>query len=286
MRWNFIFLSLLIHAILILSLLIFNSSPNPLKPIVIDLQTDLQKVASSHSGHTKKQSSSHRTKRFFPALSYTSQLSSLGSQTTGSDQAADDWTSSWSYNQDGWSDYEGLNQHDIRFLSSLWNEIDKSIVNNPFLSEYGHIGKVYLKFEVDLDGQLIESSFKAHAEDNVLKVLAARAVRKVLKNETQELVFPKKKVLVQARFSWADYQACQQLRGTHKFFLSFCKYAEDKRKTFSTGEKIGTYLSAIPYGPGALEEIEKYNKEENRRNTQFDPFQSLRRDPDWNLGGS
>ncbi len=55
-------------------------------------------------------------------------------------------------------------------------------------------------------------------------------------------------------------------------------------KYFSTGEKIGTYFGALNYGFGAVEEIEKYNREESRRGTQFDPFEEMRRDPDWNVG--
>ena len=37
-------------------------------------------------------------------------------------------------------------------------------------------------------------------------------------------------------------------------------------------------------GPGFFEEVEKYQKEENRRHTKFDAFQDLKRDPDWDLG--
>jgi hypothetical protein len=180
--------------------------------------------------------------------------------------------------------YDGMEMPEIRFVTSLYREIDKSIINSPFLSEYGHTGKVYLNFEVDPTGSLIESSLRAQADDPVLKVIASRAIRKALANQNGELALPRKKMSILTQFTWSDYQTCNHLRGGRKNQMSFCNYAEDKRKNFSTGERTATYLGALRYGFDAIDEIKKYRREEMHRKTQFNPFEEYERDPDWNLG--
>lgn len=181
--------------------------------------------------------------------------------------------------------YNGLEMPEIKFMQSLWREIDKSVVNSPYLSEYGHTGGVLFQFDVDLDGRLIESTLRAQAEDRVLKVIAARAIRKALLNEKRELMLTGKRITIHTHFLWSDYQTCAHYKGIQKTHLSFCNYAEDKRKNFSTSEKAGQYLSSLKYGFGAIDEIKKYKQEEMRQKTQFNPFQEYEQDPDWNLGG-
>jgi len=180
--------------------------------------------------------------------------------------------------------YGDLEMPEIRFVQSLWREIDKAIINPTYLSEYGHFGKVFFVFDVDPDGNLIESSIRVQAEDRVLKVIAARAIRKAVLNINGELPKPRHLTKISSTFVWSDYQTCKSHRGSGKNTLSFCNYAEDKRKRFTAGEKAATYVDALKYGFGAIEEIQKYNREEMRRNTQFNPFQEFERDPDWNLG--
>ena len=193
------------------------------------------------------------------------------------------WRHSFAYSSDILTDFEGLNSLRVRFIKSLWDEVDKSIIESPYLSEYGHVGVVFLQFEVTSSGELLEKTLQAQADDNILKVIAVRAVRKALKNEFNENIKPTENILINARFSWTDYQSCQNQKGIHKYYLSFCKYGEDKRKTFSAVEKGKTYLGALRYGFGAIEEIQKYSKEENHRKTHFDPFEELRRDSDYLL---
>jgi hypothetical protein len=90
--------------------------------------------------------------------------------------------------------------------------------------------------------------------------------------------------VIQARFSWSGYRMCESLRGIRGRNLSFCHYAENKRKTFSAEERAVTYAKGIlQNGPWAYEEIQKYRREERRRRSQFDPFEEYRRDPDWGL---
>ncbi len=181
--------------------------------------------------------------------------------------------------------YNGLQMHEIRFVQSLWHEIDRSIVDSPYLSEYGHTGRVQLKFEIGMDGKLIESTLKANADDRVLKVIAARAVRKALMNERGQMVVLGERIAIETRFAWLDYRTCASLNGAAKTSLSFCRYAEDKRKSFSNGEKAQAYLSSLKYGFDAIDEIRKYKQEEMRRDTGFNPFQEFEKDRDWDLGG-
>ncbi|MBC7741036.1 MAG: hypothetical protein H7061_02485 [Bdellovibrionaceae bacterium] len=181
--------------------------------------------------------------------------------------------------------YQGMDMSKIRFIKSLWHEIDQSIVESKYLSEYGHVGQVRLTFEVGPDGHLVENYFRAQASDPILKVVAARAVRKALKNENENLVLPKETTKVVAQFNWAGYATCERRKGTEQNFLSFCKYGENKIKNFTSGERSETYLKAIAtHGPWAIEEIQNYRREEDHRKTQFDPFEEMRRDPDYDLG--
>lgn len=194
-----------------------------------------------------------------------------------------DWKNPSNYLYDEFHSYEGLSMDKIRFEKSLWKEIDQSVLDSSFLSEYNHTGKIHLKFELDQSGKLIESSFRACGADNVLKVLAARAIRKALLNEHSEIYFPNENSKLFMQFTWADYETCKSTRGINKNFLSFCHYAENMRKDFSSTEKLTTILKSLQYGFGAIEEIQKYKKEEFRSDTQFDPFLELRHDPDWNI---
>jgi hypothetical protein len=180
--------------------------------------------------------------------------------------------------------YDGMAMPEIRFVRSLWREIDKSIVNNPYLSEYGHTGKAFFSFQVGTDGKLIENTLTAKSEDRVLKVIAARAIRKALQNQNGELSLPTENMTIYTQFAWSDLETCASMKGSSKNHLSFCNYAEDKRKNFSDSEKAATYLGALRYGFDAADEIKKYQREEMHRNSNFNPFEEFERDPDWNLG--
>jgi hypothetical protein len=89
---------------------------------------------------------------------------------------------------------------------------------------------------------------------------------------------------IYTQFAWTDLETCRSMKGSTKTSLSFCNYAEDKRKSFSGGEKAATYLGALKYGFDAVDEIKKYKREEMHRNSNFNPFEEFERDPDWNLG--
>lgn len=194
------------------------------------------------------------------------------------------WTESASYVSNSLNAFDGMEMAQIRFTQAIWHEVDRYIFDSSFLSEYNHTRAIHLKFTIDENGHLDENSLRACGSDRVLKVIALRALRKAMRNDTAEIPSYHKRETYFAQFSWSDYESCKTLRGTRQNYLSFCHYAENKRKSFSKGEKVGTYLKSLNYGFGAIEELEKYNREKSRRNTQFEPFEEMRHDPDWDLG--
>lgn len=202
-------------------------------------------------------------------------------QQSEDDQPSIPWDETQAYDRLSVIDLDGgISAKEDAFIMRLWQLIDREIENNPFLSEYGHTGQVFLKFEI----RNFPKDFLASAQDRVLKVIAARAVRRALKKDSNELKFPKSLTVIQARFTWTNYEACTKLQGHRGHLLSFCHYAENKLKSFSRSEKIGTYTGAVlNHGPWAVQDIKEYNREQSHRKTHFDPFEELKRDPDWNL---
>lgn len=174
--------------------------------------------------------------------------------------------------------YGNQGVHEIRQNKTIWNDIFISIERPQFLEEYNHEGKVIVKFEVDGQGQLIEESLRACAEDNVLKVLSVQSIRKALRRENSQKKISKHYT---ASFHWSE--SCNSERATGIQDLHFCIKTRAKQRTFSKSEKAATYLKALSYGFGAIEEIKKYNQEETRRENGFSPFEKLKNSPDWHL---
>lgn len=211
-------------------------------------------------------------------------LKNVGSEDPFGSQDPSDWRDSGSYASNTLNSFEGLSAAQAKYATTLWRKIDQAVESPSYLSEYNHTGKIHLRFEIDENGFLKEDKLRACGENNVLKVLAVKALRKAILDENKELQNLESNTQFFAQFSWADHQTCRALKGINKNHLSFCHYAENKRKEFTTSEKTATYLKALTYGPGMFEEIEKYQREEKHRKNEFDPFAKLRTDPDWNLG--
>lgn len=273
---RYLILSTLAHGLLLLGFLL----PQEPKITHTAIEVSLSKHANKSASRGKAAS---RSKPLDLGLSTTKAITQAHNLTDRMEpqQTADDSSQGSGASFDP---YGGLEMPEIRFVQSLWREIDKAIVSPSYLSEYGHFGKVHFVFDIDTDGSLIEESIRVNAQDKILKVIAARAIRKAVLNANGELPKPRQRTKIFSSFAWSDYQTCANSQGSGKNTLSFCNYAEDKRKQFTTTEKAATYLGALKYGFGAVEEIEKYKREEMRRNTKFNPFEEFERDPDWNLG--
>ncbi len=277
MKFQFLICSIFAHVFFVLAVSLTQSIQMPPQNLPIEIKWAIE---SKSAGVQRKKSQGSVGKKKALALfpSYKDhlfqQVTSNSAVTESGAQEVPDFA----------KEYQSMDMAQIRFIKSLWHEIDQSIVESQYLSEYGHVGKVALSFEISPEGHLVESHFRAQAEDPILKVVAARAVRRALQNKNQNLVLPKTFTQVEAQFAWASYEACSSLKGTQRNFLSFCKYGENKQKNFTNGEKALTYMNAIKYGPGMFEEIKKYKRQQDHRKTQFDPFEEMRRDRDYNLG--
>lgn len=294
-------ISLVLHFSLVATFFLSAATQKKLDPVNIDLQMiqppkqvakqlATQKSAYGGSSRSKNLNASLKTKhdnevRRILGLEPITENLAARIESYQARAVGGNWAKPNSYTSDPFTDFQNMNMSQIKFIKSLYRQIDNSIIDSPYLSEYGHVGQVFLRFELSAEGKIIETTLNAKADDNILKVIAARAVRKAIKNDSQELVLPTQKVQIQTRFSWADKNACKDLKGIHQNYLSFCKYGEDKRKQFTSGEKASTYLSSLAYGFGAIDEIKKYKNEEKRKKSNFDPFEEMRRDPDFNLGG-
>ncbi len=238
-------------------------------------QESLQKTLKAENIPATKLDLGLSTKNAINQTFLTKQQSEPNGDSTGTKDNSSDVT---------FDPYGGLEMPEIRYVQSLWHQIDKAIVNPSYLSEYGHFGKVHFTFDINPDGNLLENSIRVQADDRVLKVIAARAIRKAILNANGELQKPRQLTRISSTFTWSDYQTCANLRGSGKNSLSFCNYAEDKRKQFTTGEKVATYVGALRYGFDAVDAIQQYNREQMHLKTQFNPFAEFERDPDWDLG--
>lgn len=276
----FVLTSFLIHFVLIGLLDQLNVAESTSQPQVLTVQlTQIkEKKQTSNASGSKKS-------RFF-GLSSKLRYKSAFQPSSRGDQLKE--TSAWldkqSYQGDELSKFEGVSTKQSLFLKTVWTEINDFIPEHPFLTEYGIIGTVSLSFEVDENGFLIPDSLSAQTDQQILKVLAARSVRKSLKADNLDLVQPDKKTKLFARFEWTDQISCDQHQGINKNYLGFCRKSKGQRKTFTKTEKAAAYLSALQYGPEMFDVIKKYNQQENRKDTKFDPFEEIKRDPDWNLG--
>ena len=276
----FVLTSFLIHFVLIGLLDQLNVAESTSQPQVLTVQlTQIkEKKQTSNASGSKKS-------RFF-GLSSKLRYKSAFQPSSRGDQLKE--TSAWldkqSYQGDELSKFEGVSTKQSLFLKTVWTEINDFIPEHPFLTEYGIIGTVSLSFEVDENGFLIPDSLSAQTDQQILKVLAARSVRKSLKADNLNLVQPDKKTKLFARFEWTDQISCDQHQGINKNYLGFCRKSKGQRKTFTKTEKAAAYLSALQYGPEMFDVIKKYNQQENRKDTKFDTFEEIKRDPDWNLG--
>lgn len=283
---RFLPISAILHLLLLVAILQIHIQ-KPIETMSIEvLQRPAQKI-SAKSKLKSQTAASIKTKKINPFL-FKSYLESAGAIADSSVKLDHsnysgnyEWKESYFYLSDGMTDYNDLSTPEVHFLQSFWQQVDTNIENNPFLSEYGHVGTIFFQFNLNEKGELVNESLKVSSTDSVLKVIAIRAIRKALIE--QKFSLPEKPVTLGMKFTWDSYETCPTLKGIHSYYLSFCHYAEYKMNRFTGTERAQKYVSSLAYGFGAIDEIKKYNQEEYRRNTQFDPFEKYKRDPDWYL---
>jgi hypothetical protein len=259
--------------------------PDEVQPVELVFPNAPAKASTGHGKKISKRWSppfrGNPLSQFLPQLAMKPMLQK---QESDDEPITPAWANARTYTGiDPTGEYE-ISREQANFLISLWRIIDQAIWDSDFLSEYNHVGQVFMRFEVDDEGHFESRSMTASAPDRILKVIAARAIRTAMKNETGDVHFPHHKTVINARFVWSGYEECGGMNPIRKNFLNFCHHAENKVKTFSKGEKAATYAGAIwNHGPWAIEDINEYNHEQRRRQSEFDPFESMKRDPDWNL---
>lgn len=280
--WPFV-ISTIFHIVLFVALYFhqnLQSKQSRFQAINIEMLEPVPQVKASRPGFGQitKGSQKKPTLQLFP--SYSSSLHKAFSRPA--DQFQNESKSANYYPE--FDSAGGLSVTQIGSIKSLWNEVDKAIEDNPYLSEFGHTGSVLLRFEMTPEGKIADRTLRVEARNPILKVIALRALRKALRNEKQQLRLPPNNIVLTAQFTWSDYETCRSLKGTYRNSLNFCSYAENKLKNFSKKEKALTYLSSLQYGFSAGDEIKKYNQEQSRHKNGFDPFEHYRRDPDWETG--
>lgn len=275
-------ISLGIHAAIVA--LIFDlSSSTEIKSIPVEFQLQSGTSKAKSKSASKIRSNPQQRKAFVLGHSIKPDFSNLEEIENRIKNKSARWDSRDSYltNEIGYSD---LTARQIHFSSTVWTEINDAIVDSPLLAEYGQTGDVFMQFEINQFGELIQDSILVKAENKVLQVFAMRSLRKAIRKDNLDLKAPEKHTRIAAHFRWTPGTPCSGLQGNYSNYLSFCRVSSVERRNFSGTEKASVYLGSLIYGPGAIEEIDKYHKQENRRKTGFDPFQEIKRDPDWNLG--
>lgn len=174
-----------------------------------------------------------------------------------------------------------------QFHQALYSRIDSFVLFDSLLAQYSHFGVVFVEFQVEPTGVLLGTSLRTSAEDPILKVHALRALRKALSNpllaelRSHEL----KPLTFKAKFEFLsgsrEINFEKQKAFNHQTFV-FSRATSEKPQSTDLSEHL--LNGGVGLDPFAVADAwEKYNKHEYRQNTQVDPFESYRRDSDYNL---
>lgn len=173
------------------------------------------------------------------------------------------------------------------FYRQVFERIDSQLLFDSLLAQYNHFGVVFVEFEVDAEGHFVDNRLKVSAEDSVLKVHAMRALRKGLREAFVKGKWNPsgKNAVLQAKFEFlqaSDFINQQKQKEFGKPVFVFKRATSEKP---TANNLTDTLLDADnlrnPYQ--IAERLEKYNKKKRLRACEFDPFESYKRDPDYNL---
>lgn len=209
------------------------------------------------------------------------------------------WTDPWSYGPN--AEVQNRFASNSAFYQEVFRRVESHLEWDDLLAQYNHVGKVYLKFAVRPDGQLVGNSLSAEALDPILKVRSARALRKglALPFDYAKRLQREEPLWMTARFFWVPKETCQNLQGVEGPYLSFCRNSGYKKLDVADAEEMdeaGAVVSetmddALHYGAmaftvgpfGLPEEIKKRRLQKWRQRSGHDPFEKDRQDPDYHL---
>jgi hypothetical protein len=174
-----------------------------------------------------------------------------------------------------------------KFLGYLHERIDSHLLFDSLLAQWSHFGVVYVQFRVNRDGTLKNDNLKVVAEDDVLKVHVMRALRKALgvPIDPNKWLVGEDSLIIYSKFEFMqngpDWNRLKQKTFT-KNALVFRRATMES--PIPTNLKDHLLSGGISYDPFAMyDRWQKYNKKQYHKQTEFDPFESYRRDPDYNL---
>jgi len=171
------------------------------------------------------------------------------------------------------------------FHKEIYRLVDTRLLYQSLLAQYKHRGWVYFKLDVDADGKIISESLRGSADDGILKVHSARAIRSALSEAINENKRPRKfaRSTFFLRFYYGPEGHEQRCRaGAKGLMLTFCRFASEKAVSKTLTEHVLT--GGVHVNPFVtVERWQQYQAAKRRSWSDLDPFYDYRKDPDYNL---
>lgn len=172
------------------------------------------------------------------------------------------------------------------FLQAVHARINNALIFDSILAQYNHFGTVYLEFEIDRRGVLRLETLRANTDDRILKVHAVRsALVPALHRPLKENLWLKDRdsVRLRARFQFVRSRQETTLwdrnpEGISGYSLTFRRFTPER----AVPRKLSEHLlnGGIDYDLFAMYEAwQKYNKANERRRLDVDPFAVYKTDP-------
>ncbi len=300
--------SFLIHSLLLAILQVpWTFFSKPLLPIQLELVEKTEPSLRFQSGKTDAVQRKNQIRKFVPDYTRgTSKETFVNADTLGSsDEERQIIGKTWDTNFYYAPDFSAIAKYSVRsaFYRELHRAIDSHILFEHRLAEYDHFGYVFFRFAVNVDGTLIPETLRASAQDRVLKVFAARALRAALAQPVAESLRLKSDlapIWLATRFSYESRKnGCKTKTPPETSWLSFCRWSSDgpnhkdkwemiydsvesrytqREETDSNPNKHEVaVMSTIPLAE------DDYIKRHKAKELGFNPFLKEEQDPDWEL---
>lgn len=173
------------------------------------------------------------------------------------------------------------------FHRQIYERVDSSVMFDSILAQYNHFGRVFVQFEVDFQGRLLNSGLRVAAADPILKVHSMRALRAGLREsfKTEKWNPSRKNAKINMKFEYlAGPSELNRQKQTDfgKPVMSIKRFTTEKPLPNDLQDHLlngGIDLNVF----AMVERWQKYNKRKKLNSLDFDVFSRYRRDPDYNL---
>jgi hypothetical protein len=233
-----LFSSILLH-LLIAAGLFWTITRQSQEPAALTIEVDVESLPNQKTARGEKptfnakktfqrRASQTRLAKFFPQPNFGAGLTSGSEEKDPSKAERILISQTW---QDA-SSYMPTLQTAVEFASrsafyeELHRRIDVQILFDDVLAEYNHFGKILFYFAVNADGTLIPETLRAEALDRVLKVRAAKILRRSLAKpmDSNFHLDGKGPYWIAARFFYEKDSHCESLLSKSIPWLSFCRW--------------------------------------------------------------